>query len=170
MKLKTASFTVRATMAQSVAWKRAADGEGHASVGTWLAEAADRHLDAVKRSGKPLSLAWRKARFYVRLLDGSEVEVSGKLSPPFGVYWGTEEGRRRGGASCTRSSTSPRGALWGRSAPPPTAGPWLPSWRASGCVGEGASPPKIPRRFSSGSSGRMCRMRPAPPGAGYLEH
>jgi hypothetical protein len=94
--LKVASFTVRATMAQSVAWKRAADGEGHASVGTWLAEAADRHLDAVRLAGKPLSLAWRKARFYVRLLDGSEVEVSGKLSPPFGVYWGTEEGPERG--------------------------------------------------------------------------
>jgi len=31
VKLKTASFTVRATMAQSVRWKQAAEAHGHAS-------------------------------------------------------------------------------------------------------------------------------------------
>jgi hypothetical protein len=91
VKLKMASFTVRATLAQSVAWKRAADGEGHASVGTWLAEAADRHLDAVRRAGKPLSLAWRRGRFRV-VLEGREAEVRGHLSPPFGAFRGTEAG------------------------------------------------------------------------------
>jgi len=90
-KLKVASFTVRATMAQSVAWKRAADAEGHASVGTWLAEAADRHLEAVVRSGRPLPLAWRFGRFRVALEDG-EREVSGFVSPPFGAYRGSEDG------------------------------------------------------------------------------
>ena len=66
--LKVASFTVRATMAQSVAWKRASDAEGHASVGTWLAEAVDRHLEAVARSGRPLPLAWRHGRFRVSVV------------------------------------------------------------------------------------------------------
>jgi hypothetical protein len=91
VKLKTASFTVRATMAQSVTWKRAAEAEGHASVGTWLAEAADRHLEAVKRSGRPLALAWRRGRFRAAL-EGGEAEVSGQVSPPFGVFHGTPAG------------------------------------------------------------------------------
>jgi hypothetical protein len=89
--LKVASFTVRATMPQSLAWKRAADAEGHASVGTWLAEAADRHLEAVARSGRPLPLAWRKGRFRVTLED-RRAEVSGQMSPPFGIYHGTPAG------------------------------------------------------------------------------
>jgi hypothetical protein len=92
VRLKTASFAVRATMAQSIAWKRAADGEGHSSVGTWIAEAVDRHLDAVRRSGKPLALAWRKGRFRVAL-EGGEAEIPGFVSPPFGVFRGTAVGR-----------------------------------------------------------------------------
>jgi hypothetical protein len=91
LKLKTASFHVKATMAQSIAWKQAAEREGHASVGSWLAEAADRHLEAVKRSGKPLALAWRRGRFPVAL-EGREAEVSGLVSPPFGVFHGTGAG------------------------------------------------------------------------------
>lgn len=92
MKLKTASFHVRSTVKQGIAWKRAADGEGHASVGSWLAEAADRHLEAVQRSGKPLSLAWRKGRFPVAL-EGGTAEIPGFVSPPFGVFRGTAVGR-----------------------------------------------------------------------------
>jgi hypothetical protein len=91
VKLKTASYTVRATTAQAAAWNRAAAAEGHASVGTWLAEAADRHLDAVRRAGKPLALAWRKGRFRVAL-EGREAEVQGQMSPPFGIYHGTPAG------------------------------------------------------------------------------
>jgi len=91
MKMKTASFTVRATEKQSLRWKRAADAEGHRAVGTWLAEAADRHLDALQRAGKPLPLAWRFGRFRVAL-DGGEREVSGFISPPFGAFRGSEEG------------------------------------------------------------------------------
>jgi hypothetical protein len=90
--VKVATFTVRATMAQSVAWKRAADAEGHASVGSWLTEAADSHLEAVRRSGKPLSLAWRKGRFPVTL-EGGTAEIPGFVSPPFGVFRGTAVGR-----------------------------------------------------------------------------
>ncbi len=122
------------------------------------AEAADRHLDAVRRSGNPLSLAWRKARFYVRILDGSEVEVSGKLSPPFAVYWGTEEGPERGRRELYTLVYVPHGRSLGTfRTPAHCAGPWLLSWRDSGCVGEGLSPPKIPRRSFSGSSGKTCK-------------
>jgi hypothetical protein len=92
-RLKIASFHVRATEKQSLRWNRAAEAEGHRSVGTWLADAADRHLDAVARAGKPLPLAWNRfGRFRVRLEDGREVEVSGRTSPPFGIYRGGPTG------------------------------------------------------------------------------
>jgi hypothetical protein len=90
--VKTASFTVRATERQSSRWKQAAEAYGHASVGTWLAEAADRHLDALQRAGKPLPLAWGKGRFHVRLEDGREPEVRGWLARPFGFFHGTPAG------------------------------------------------------------------------------
>jgi hypothetical protein len=79
-------------MAQSVAWKRAADAEGHASVGTWAAEALDRYLDALKRAGKPLPLAWGRGRFRVRLEGGRELEVPGWMARPFGIFRGTDAG------------------------------------------------------------------------------
>jgi hypothetical protein len=90
--VKTASFHVRATERQSLRWNRAAEAEGHRSVGTWLAEAADRHLDALQRAGKPLPLAWGRGRFRVRLEDGRELEVPGMLARPFGIYRGTDAG------------------------------------------------------------------------------
>jgi hypothetical protein len=91
--VKVASFTVRATMAQSVAWKRAAEAHGHASPGTWIAEAVDRYLDALKKAGKPIPLAWNRfGRFKVRLMDGREVEVPGRCSPPFGIFRGNAKG------------------------------------------------------------------------------
>ena len=92
MSLKTAAFTVRATEKQSLRWKRAADHEGHRSVGSWLAEAADRFLDALQRAGRPLPLAWRKGSFRVELEDGETVTVKGLISPPFGAFCGTETG------------------------------------------------------------------------------
>src|SRR5215218_9598262 len=79
-------------MKQSLRWKRAADAEGYASVGGWLAEAADRHLDALQRAGKPLPLAWGKGRFKVRLEDGIEVELPGWVARPFGIFRGTALG------------------------------------------------------------------------------
>jgi hypothetical protein len=91
--LRVASFTVRATAEQSARWKRAAEAEGHRSAGTWLAEAADAYLKARARAGRPLPLAWRRGLFRVLLLDGREVEVCGMVSPPFGEFRGTVEGR-----------------------------------------------------------------------------
>ena len=90
--MKTVAFTVRATEKQSLRWKRAADGEGYPSTGAWLADAADRHLQAVARSGRPVPLAWRRGSFSVRLEGGELVPVSGHVSPPFGSFSGTEEG------------------------------------------------------------------------------
>jgi len=101
--MKTASFTVRATEKQSLRWKRAADAEGHRSAGTWLAEAADRHLDAVARAGRPLPLVWNRfGHFKVCLMDGQEIEAPGRTSPPFGIYRGNAMGL--GPEGCGRHS------------------------------------------------------------------
>jgi hypothetical protein len=91
-RLKVASFTIRATMAQSVAWKRAAEAEGHASVGTWAAEALDVYLKARARSGRPLPLFWSRGRFRVHLENGTEPELTGWIARPFGIFHGSEAG------------------------------------------------------------------------------
>jgi hypothetical protein len=90
--VKVASFHVRATQAQSERWKRAADAEGYASAGSWLADAADAYLKMRAKTGLPLPLAWHLGRFSVVLMDGREIEVRGVVSPPFGVYQGTSHG------------------------------------------------------------------------------
>jgi hypothetical protein len=90
--VKVATFTVRATAAQSARWKQAAEAYGHASTGSWLAEAADAHLNGLQRAGKPLPLAWSHGRFRVRLEDGSEPELPGLIARPFGIYHGTPDG------------------------------------------------------------------------------
>ncbi len=101
--MKTAAFTVRATEKQSLRWKRAASAEGHAAVGTWAAEALDKHLDAVARAGRPIPLAWtRFGLFTVRLMDGREIQVTGRTSPPFGILRGTPKGP--GAKGCQRHS------------------------------------------------------------------
>ena len=79
--MKVTSFHVRATMRQGVAWRRAADAEGHVSVGTWLAAAADAYLKHQERAGRPVPLAWRRGRFTV---DGRQ--VPGLVSHPLGTY------------------------------------------------------------------------------------
>lgn len=99
MPLKTASYTVRATTAQAAAWNRAAQAHGHASTGSWIAEAVDRYLDALKKAGRPLPLAWRRfGRFKVRLMDSREIEVPGCTSPPFAIYRGSSTGPGQRGA------------------------------------------------------------------------
>ena len=90
--MKVASFTVRATLAQSERWKRAADAEGYASAGAWLADAADAYLKARARAGRPLPLAWRRGRFSVKLDGGALVTVKGFVSPPFFAFRGTTAG------------------------------------------------------------------------------
>ena len=89
--MKTARFTVRATMAQSVRWKQAAEGEGFASVGSWAGRALDAYLEARTRAGRPIPLAWHRGAVRVAL-DGREVTLRGFVSLPFGAYRGTAEG------------------------------------------------------------------------------
>lgn len=91
--MKTASFTVKATAEQSVRWKRAADAEGFSSAGGWLAAAADAYLKVRARAGLPVPLSWRRfGRYRVVLMDGREVTLPGRVSPPFGIFRGTAEG------------------------------------------------------------------------------
>jgi hypothetical protein len=100
LSLKVASFTVKATAPQSVRWKQAAEAHGHASVGSWIAEAVDRYLDALKKAGKPIPLAWNRfGRFKACLMDGREVEVPGRTSPPFGIFRGNAVGPLGRGAA-----------------------------------------------------------------------
>lgn len=90
--LKTASFTVRASMEQSRRWKMAAEAEGFAAAGQWLASAADAYLKVRARAGRPIPLAWRRGSFPV-ILEDEESTLRGWLSPPFGIFRGTAEGR-----------------------------------------------------------------------------
>lgn len=90
--MKVASFTVRATMDQSVRWKRATGSDGHRSVGAWLADAADAYLRARARAGHPVPLAWHYGYVRVVLADGAVVPVRAMVSPPFATYQGTGEG------------------------------------------------------------------------------
>ncbi len=93
--MKLATFTVRATMPQSIAWKRAAEAEGFRSAGAWIAGAGGAYLKARARAGRPRPLTWRRiGRVRVILMDGVEIEASGAISPPFGIFRGTEGGPR----------------------------------------------------------------------------
>jgi hypothetical protein len=93
--LKVASFTVRATMAQSIRWKRASEGEGFRSVGSWAGSALDAYLEGRKRAGRPIPLAWHRGVFRI-VLDDVEVTVRGTVSPPFAYYQGNSHGPDRG--------------------------------------------------------------------------
>jgi hypothetical protein len=92
--VKVATFTVRATLAQSERWKRAADLDGYRSVGAWLADAADCHLKARARMGRPLPLKWRRGRSTV-LLESGPATVKGHASPPFFAFRGNSAGPDR---------------------------------------------------------------------------
>lgn len=90
--MKVATFTVRATMPQSVRWKHAAEAEGFPSVGAWAACALDAYLKARAKAGLPLPLVWRRGRFCVALEDGAEPELRGWISRPFGHFRGSDAG------------------------------------------------------------------------------
>jgi hypothetical protein len=77
---------------QSARWKQAADSEGFATVGGWLAKSADAYLRLRVRPGIPLPLAWRRGQFRVHLDDGREPEMLGWASPPFGIFHGSGGG------------------------------------------------------------------------------
>lgn len=89
-RLKTAAFTVRATVAQSARWKQASEAEGHPSAGSWLASAADAYLKARAAAGLPVPLAWSRRRFLVKI-GGQTYRVAGHVSPPFACFKGTVE-------------------------------------------------------------------------------
>lgn len=89
--MKVATFTLRATMHQSIRWKQASEGEGFASVGSWAAKALDAYLEGRRRAGQPIPLAWHRGTFRV-VLDGLEYPLRGMVSHPFGVFRGTAEG------------------------------------------------------------------------------
>lgn len=90
--MKVATFTVHADARQSARWKQASEGEGFRSVGAWLAGAADAYLKVRAKAGLPLPLAWRHGRFRVHLEDGTEPEMKGWVSPPFGLFHGSPDG------------------------------------------------------------------------------
>jgi hypothetical protein len=90
--VKVATFSVRASLPQSVRWKLAAESEGFASCGAWLARAADAYLRLRAKAGMPLPLAWRHGTVRVRLDDGREPELRGFVSPPFGIFHGSGGG------------------------------------------------------------------------------
>lgn len=96
--MKVASFTLRASMAQSIRWKQAAEGEGFASVGAWAARALDAYLEHRTRAGRPIPLAWSRGAFPV-VLEGQAVTLRGMVSPPFGVFRGTDAGPVNRGCS-----------------------------------------------------------------------
>jgi hypothetical protein len=136
--MKTASFTVRASMPQSIAWKRAAESEGFASCGAWLARAADAYLKVRAKAGLPLPLVWRRGRLRVILEDGADVELPGWISRPFGHFHGTPGGPIPAGSThCQTLVYLPAGGSWPPSATPGSAEPWLPSWQAYGRAAAG---------------------------------
>lgn len=86
--MKSVTFTLRATVEQSVRWKLAAEREGFPSVGTWAAGALDAYLKHQARAGRPLPLSWRRSTFPVRFESGDVLTVKGYVSPPFFAYRG----------------------------------------------------------------------------------
>jgi len=97
--VKTASFTVRADVHQSARWKQAADSEGFASCGAWLAKAADAYLRLRVKAGIPLPLVWHLGRFLVHLENDTEPEVRGWIARPFGLFHGSPGGPIRQGST-----------------------------------------------------------------------
>ena len=96
--MKVASFTVHASVEQSGRWNRAAEAEGHRSVGTWLAAAADAYLRVRAKAGLPVPLAWRRYGRLAVQLDSGKTFISGHVSPPFGAFRGNgATGAQRGG-------------------------------------------------------------------------
>ena len=105
----------------------------------------------------PSPLPGARGRFRVHLEDGTELAClpvpAGSTAAPRRDFCRTAR------LACTPWSICPRASLWRRSAWRATARPSLPSWRASGCVGEEVNPPKISPRFSTGSSGKKLKTR-----------
>lgn len=111
--MKTATFTVHATADQSARWKRAAEAEGYASVGTWAARALDAYLKLRLAAGAPVPLAWARGRVRAVLLDGSTHGLKGWVAPPFGFFRGSAAGRVPSGTKSFTLCYLPTGRLLG---------------------------------------------------------
>lgn len=90
--MKVATFTLHATADQSARWKRAAEAEGYASVGTWASRALDAYLKLRLTAGAPVPLAWARGRVRAVLDDGQVHQLRGLISPPFGLFHGSAAG------------------------------------------------------------------------------
>jgi hypothetical protein len=51
----------------------------------------DAFLEARTRAGRPIPLAWHHGAVSI-VLDGRAVTLRGRISPPFGIFRGTDEG------------------------------------------------------------------------------
>jgi hypothetical protein len=102
-----ASFTVHASEHQSARWKQAADSEGFATVGGWLAETADTYLRELVRAGRAAPLSWYQGSFRVLITDTTarpevahETEVRGPVGHYFGIFRGNGRGVGEPGCFC----------------------------------------------------------------------
>ena len=95
---KVRSFTVGATMVQSIRWQQASEREGYTSVESWAADALDVYLKVRAKAGLPLPLVWHWGRFRVTLEDGTTPEMPGWVSPPFGIFHGNGDGPKPPGS------------------------------------------------------------------------
>lgn len=111
--MKVASFTVHATADQSARWKRAAEAEGYASVGSWASRALDAYLKSRLAAGAPVPLSWSWGRVRVTLQDGSMQEVRGWIAPPFGFFRGKATGKVPSGTKAFSLVYTPTGRLLG---------------------------------------------------------
>lgn len=111
--MKTATFTVHATADQSARWKRAAEAEGYASVGSWASRALDAYLKQRIAAGAPVPLSWSWGAVRAVLQDGTAREVRGWIAPPFGFYRGSGDGKIRRGTKVFTLVYTPTGRLLG---------------------------------------------------------
>jgi hypothetical protein len=111
--VKVASFTVKATAAQSARWKQTAEAEGYASVGAWASRALDAYLKQRLAAGAPVPLSWSWGMVRAVVQDGTTREVRGWIAPPFGFYRGAADGVLKRGTKTFTLVYTPTGRLLG---------------------------------------------------------
>lgn len=111
--MKVASFTVKATAAQSARWKRAAEAEGYASVGGWAGPALDAYLKQRLAAGAPVPLSWSRGTVRAVLDDGEVYQLRGWIAPPFGFFHGKETGPVPVGTKAFTLVYTPTGRILG---------------------------------------------------------
>ena len=95
---KTKTVTVPADCDQAERWEAAAQFLGYRSAGFWLGEVADLHLRGLAKAGRAAPLSWLPGTFTVTTFrdheppPGTDVEVQGLVSGPFGVFRGNQRG------------------------------------------------------------------------------